>query len=72
MRGQGPIAQIARMGSVVRVTVASHPPLIAELPATQAASLDLNHGAIVAAAWPPEAVRLVVAEGAPQGPTDAG
>ena len=57
---QGPVAQIAHAGGSVRVTVDCDPPLIAELPAEQAAALDLGRGAIVVASWPPEAARLVV------------
>ena len=57
---QGPVAQIAHAGGSVRVTVDCDPPLIAELPAEQAAALDLGRGATVVASWPPEAARLVV------------
>jgi len=45
--------------------VASDPPLVAELPADQAAALDLSQGAIVAATWSPEAARLVVPDHSP-------
>lgn len=62
---QGPVRQIVRAGGVVRVTVDCDPPLIAELPAEQAAALFLDHGAIVAATWSPEAARLVVPDRGP-------
>ena len=62
---QGPVAQIAHLGGVVRVTVDCDPPLIAELPAEQAAALDLDRGTVVVATWPPEAARLVVPDRAP-------
>ena len=57
---RGPVAQIARVGGAVRVTVASDPPLVAELPAEQAAALDLDLGTVVAATWSSEAARLLV------------
>ena len=59
---QGPVAQIAHLGGVVRVTVASDPPLFAELSVAQAAALDLDRGVVVAAAWSSEAARLIAPE----------
>jgi molybdate transport system ATP-binding protein len=67
---RGPVAQLVRTGGVVRVTMSSDPPLVAELPAGQADALGLARGELVAATWPPEAGRLVsCADGAPR-PTD--
>jgi molybdate transport system ATP-binding protein len=55
---RGPIAQVVRMGGVVRVTVSSDPPLVAELPVARADALGLVRGELVAATWPPAAARL--------------
>ena len=55
----GRVAQIARTGSTVRVTVSSDPPIVAELPAQQADLLGLDHGTPVAATWQVDATRLV-------------
>ena len=55
----GRVAQIARTGGTVRVTVGSDPPIVAELPADQADLLGLDHGTPVAASWQADATRLV-------------
>ena len=68
---RGPVAQIAYLGGVARVTVDCDPPLIAELPAEQAAALGLGRGAVVAADWSPEAARLVVSDEGSPGPAGA-
>ena len=56
---RGPVAQVVRTGGVVRVTVSSDPPLVAELPAERADELGLARGELVIATWPPETARLV-------------
>jgi len=56
---RGPVAQVVRTGGVARVTVSSDPPLVAELPLERADALGLVRGELVAAAWSPDAARLV-------------
>jgi molybdate transport system ATP-binding protein len=71
----GPVVQIARQGGTVRVSVASIPPLIAEIPEEKVGALGLERGTLVTARWAPEAVRLVPlqgAKGAAAGGTDPG
>ena len=60
---QGTVAQLVRMGGVVRVTLSSDPPVVAELPAERADALGLTRGALVVATWSPEAARPVAADG---------
>lgn len=55
----GPVAQTARQGSRVRVTVGSDPAIVAELSASQVEDLSLVTGMPVTAAWDIAATRLV-------------
>ena len=69
---RGTVAQLVRTGGLVRVSVSSDPPLVAELPAEQADRLGLARGALVAASWSAGAARLVGADGAGGGGAQAG
>lgn len=57
----GPVAAVAPRGDTVRVSVASVPPVIADVSAP--APLSLTPGAIVSASWTPARARLVPADG---------
>ena len=58
----GLVVQAVPLGGRIRVTLGSDPPLIAEIPAEQAAGLDLSRGAPAAATWPSGAVRVITGE----------
>jgi molybdate transport system ATP-binding protein len=55
----GPVARMATIGNRVRVTVASTPPIVAEVTGESAARLRLAPGAAVVATWKATGTRLV-------------
>jgi ABC-type sulfate/molybdate transport systems ATPase subunit len=56
---RGLIIQVAEVGSVVRVTVGSTPPIVAEVTTESAARLGLVPGRPIVATWKAAATRLV-------------
>lgn len=54
----GPVTSVAPRGSTVRVSVASTPPIVAELPADDAFAGGLVLGAAVTATWPTAVTKL--------------
>jgi ABC-type sulfate/molybdate transport systems ATPase subunit len=55
----GPVTSVAPHGSRLRVTVASSPPIVADVPAQAAWVSGLAPGDVVAAMWPHALTRLV-------------
>jgi molybdate transport system ATP-binding protein len=55
----GPIRRVAAVGNRVRVTVASRPPIVAEITGESAERMALHDGVLVAASWKAAGTRLV-------------
>ena len=49
----GPLTSVASRGGMIRVTVASTPAIVADVPAEAPMAAGLTPGAVVAATWPP-------------------
>jgi molybdate transport system ATP-binding protein len=60
---RGPVIQVAEVGSVVRVTVGSVPPIVAEVTSESAGRLGLVAGRPIIATWKAAATRLVPKNG---------
>jgi molybdate transport system ATP-binding protein len=56
----GPVLSLVPHGNALRVSVASTPAIVAEVPASAPRAADLTAGAIVAATWPQALTRLVL------------
>jgi molybdate transport system ATP-binding protein len=61
----GPIGRVTGLGNRVRVTVASDPPIVAEVTEGSARRLGLAPGVRVVATWKATATRLVPKAGGP-------
>jgi molybdate transport system ATP-binding protein len=59
----GPVIQVAEVGNIVRVTVGSTPPIVAEVTTESAGRLQLLPGRVVCATWKAAGTRLVPKSG---------
>ena len=59
----GPVLQLSEVGSIVRVTVGSTPPIVAEITAESVERLSLALNRMVYASWKAAATRLVAQDG---------